>query len=330
LVRENFIAPEANAILNIPLRNGGEDDFWAWNLEKTCLYFVKSAYRSLMTRNEQSTLAEGVATESSHSEKQLWRNLWKLQVTPKVRVFWWRVFRGILPVESTLQYCHVTPLGRCKVCLHADEDMMHALIYCSHAKSFWAEARGWLDFKLPELHPTTWSRDILCDPLFAEEDRAKIITVMWAIWSSRNNVVHDKGSSNPINSMKMIRDALALLDIPRQHAAILPGHGWRPPDDDWVKINTDADISLDARMGGAGGIARSPSGFIGAWSKPYPGVTDPMIAEAMSLRDGVIFAKLRSFSRVVLEVGCLEIVDLWNSRFTLSGRAVSFRNRWPS
>jgi hypothetical protein len=183
--------------------------------------------------------------------------------------------------------------------------MMHVLIHCSHAKSFWVEARGWLDVKLPELHPTTWSRDILCDLLLAEEDREKIVTMMWVIWSSRNNVVHDKGSSNPTNSMKMIRDALALLDIPRQHAAILPGHGWRPPDDDWVKINTDAGISLDARMGGAGGIARSPSGFIGAWSKPYPAVTDPMIVEAMSLLDGVIFAKLHGFSRVVLEVDCL-------------------------
>jgi hypothetical protein len=69
LIRENFIAPEADAILNIPLRNGGGDDFSAWNLEKTGLYSVKSAYRSLMMRNEHSTLAEGTATKSSHSEK---------------------------------------------------------------------------------------------------------------------------------------------------------------------------------------------------------------------------------------------------------------------
>ena len=39
-----------------------------------------------------------------------------------------------------------------------------------------------------------------------------------------------------------------------------------------------------------------------------------MIAEALSLRDGVIFAKLRGFSRVVMEVDCLEVVNLWDSR----------------
>jgi hypothetical protein len=34
---------------------------------------------------------------------------------------------------------------------------------------------------------------------------------------------------------------------------------------------------------------------VGAWSKPLPGITDPLIAEAMSLREGVIFAKLCGF-----------------------------------
>jgi hypothetical protein len=137
---------------------------------------------------------------------------------------------------------------------------------------------------------------------------------MWAIWTSRNNIVHDKGSLDPVQSMKMTREALAVLEIPKMHAKVLPGHGWRPPDDGWIKINTDAGISFDAMRGGAGGVVRSPSGFIGAWSKPLPGVTDPLIAEAMALREGVVFAQLRGFSRVVFEVDCLEVVHLWDSR----------------
>jgi hypothetical protein len=34
LVRRNFLAPEADAILNIPLWQGGGSDFWAWGLRK--------------------------------------------------------------------------------------------------------------------------------------------------------------------------------------------------------------------------------------------------------------------------------------------------------
>jgi hypothetical protein len=44
--------------------------------------------------------------------------------------------------------------------------------------------------------------------------------------------------------MKLTRDALAILELPRQHANTLPGFGWESPDEDGIKINTDAGISL--------------------------------------------------------------------------------------
>ena len=123
-------------------------------------------------------------------------------------------------------------------------------------------------------------------------------------------------------SLKMTRETLALLDIPIGHAKILPGHGWRPPEAEWTKINTDAGISSVAHMGGMGGVARSSTTFLGAWSKPCVGVTDPLVAEAMSVREGVIFAQLRGFARVVVETDSLEVVNLWNScRPSLSVRA---------
>ena len=52
VIKRNFMAPEADAILKILIRNGGGEDFWAWGLEKLGNYTVKSAYRSLMMQNE--------------------------------------------------------------------------------------------------------------------------------------------------------------------------------------------------------------------------------------------------------------------------------------
>jgi hypothetical protein len=43
LVRAVFAAPDAEAILNIPLRNGGGEDFYAWKYERYGVYSVKSA-----------------------------------------------------------------------------------------------------------------------------------------------------------------------------------------------------------------------------------------------------------------------------------------------
>jgi hypothetical protein len=35
-------------------------------------------------------------------EEEKWKRLWKLDVLPRVRVFWWRVLKGILPDFATL------------------------------------------------------------------------------------------------------------------------------------------------------------------------------------------------------------------------------------
>jgi hypothetical protein len=73
LIRRNFILSEADTILNIPLRRGGREDFWAWSLENslenTGIYSVKTAYRSLVNRNEQRALDEGTITETSITDQ---------------------------------------------------------------------------------------------------------------------------------------------------------------------------------------------------------------------------------------------------------------------
>jgi hypothetical protein len=71
---------------------------------------------------------------------------------------------------------------------------------------------------------------------------------------------------------------------------------------------------LTAGNGGAGGVARSSGRLIGAWSKALLGITQPLVAECPSLRDGVLFAKLRGLTHVIMKTDCLEIVNLWNNR----------------
>jgi hypothetical protein len=100
--------------------------------------------------------------------------------------------------------------------------------------------------------------------MFSDTDRAKIITTMWAIWSSRNSWTHDKGSYDPVQSLKMAKEALEVLEVPWKIVATLSGHRWRPPDDDLVKINTDGGVSTVVRKGGAGGIARSRADYLDA------------------------------------------------------------------
>jgi hypothetical protein len=69
---------------------------------------------------------------------------------------------------------------------------------------------------------------------------------MWAIWSSRNSWTHDRGVYDPSHSVKVAKEALAILEVPKKLTTVLPSHGWRPPDEGTVKINTDGGLSLDA------------------------------------------------------------------------------------
>lgn len=145
-------------------------------------------------------------------------------------------------MELTLRNRPIATMARCKVCLGADGDIIHAMLRCSHAQTFWSEARFWLEVKLPKLHLSTWHKDIMCDARVAEVDRAKIVTIMWAIWTLRNNITDDKVSMDTVQSLKCIRETLALLELPVGQTKTLPGFGWRPPEQDRVKINTDASV----------------------------------------------------------------------------------------
>jgi hypothetical protein len=48
LICEIFFAPDVDSILSIPLRSTGGDDWLAWSKEKSGIYTVRSAYKSLM------------------------------------------------------------------------------------------------------------------------------------------------------------------------------------------------------------------------------------------------------------------------------------------
>jgi len=90
LVRETFCDFDAEAILSMACFGKG-DDFWAWEKEKHGNYSLRSAYRIL---ESQRRLNRDFPEPSSN---MVWEILWKMEVPPKVRVFWWRVLHEFLP-----------------------------------------------------------------------------------------------------------------------------------------------------------------------------------------------------------------------------------------
>jgi hypothetical protein len=308
-----FFAPDADAIIGIPLRHNGGEDFLAWAHEKSGIYSVRSAYRAIVTKGQADDMARSDAPPSS-STTDVWKRLWKLCVIPKVRVFWWRVLRGILPDYGTLTRRHVRADSTCGICKAKSESMFHALIECSHAHMFWAAAKDILLVKLPRLHPITWARDILCGSLVPEKDIARIISVMYTIWTSRNKVTHGEAVFNPSKSMEFILEAMDTLELPKEQRSakpLRPACTWHGPPEGFTKINSDGGIQVDLNLAASRVVARDATGFCGAMCKTYTGISDPITIEALALRDAFMYAKGRGFTHVICEVDCAELVKCW-------------------
>ena len=139
LIRDCFLRIDAEAIVRQPV-GCGEHDFWAWDLENSGVYSVKTAYKRLYKNK-----IEGAQLQApSSSSDGLWKVLWKIEVPPKVRVFWWRVVHGFLPAKGVLFRKHIEPVPFCEDC--GDQRNPFTVCYsgvrwprCFGAKSGWGQ-----------------------------------------------------------------------------------------------------------------------------------------------------------------------------------------------
>jgi hypothetical protein len=79
--------------------------------EKFGIYTVKSAYKLLFNRKFEAV----TVGQPSSSSDAMWKGVWKLNVPPKVRVFWWRAFHEFLPSRYNLWRRHIEPVAFCEI-----------------------------------------------------------------------------------------------------------------------------------------------------------------------------------------------------------------------
>ena len=257
LVRQVFTPLDAESVLKIPLCTRQIDDFWAWAWERSGVFSVRSAYRVLKQIQDEGHSSAG----SSSGEEESWKRLWKLNVQPKFRIFWWRVMIGFLPAKAELARRHIGEDVSCALCGHEDETLFHSLVTCTHAQVFWAEALRFFGCTLPTLLPMTWTRDLLDPSFIAKEDAAVVISVMWAIWSDRNKYTLGERQYQPIRSMELIQEHLRALNIPANDKIIQrQKERWKAPAEGVAKLNVDAATDATGGRAGTAVVAKNNNG----------------------------------------------------------------------
>jgi hypothetical protein len=191
---EIFNQGGAEIIAKIKLPRRRTEDFLAWSLEKAGMFTIRSAYNlGLQHRDKNECSASSVAPDG---ERNLWKNVWKGSVPPKVNVFTWKLARNALPTRRNKFNRNIEQMDTCLLCGLSTETSFHATVECPQAFNLRQAMR--VHWTLPEedWFKYTWPDWLLilldrCTP--NQRDLLKL--VLWRAWMVHNNITHQSDSS---------------------------------------------------------------------------------------------------------------------------------------
>ena len=186
LLKRVFLPFEAEIIGDIPLSTRLPKDKQIWAETSNGLFLVRSAYKVAM---DLSKPIEFASSSDGDSMRQFWKKLWKIQVPHKIRHFIWRAACDILPTKVNIVHRHVILEGGCEKCGDNLESLLHLCRECPKACETWMLFQNFNDFAFVQFRcfmDFLWfilmKVDWLC------EDQAVAITILWALWTNRNEV----------------------------------------------------------------------------------------------------------------------------------------------
>ncbi|XP_074297615.1 uncharacterized protein LOC141628358 [Silene latifolia] len=278
-----------------------------WNTEPTKdgNYTVRSGYW-VGRRRTSIPRVPGTSTCS-------WKQIWQLNIPPKLTHFVWKIFANILPVRMSLFLKHCCPSPLCNFCPE-EESSDHALFGCTWTRHHWdASGFGELVGAAPNSsceERITW----ILHPL-RDEERGRFLAIVWSLWTIRNQRLFEESPPNENivcwGFVKMVSDYRACVDRVISRPCLSNGAGdsaWSPPRAGFVKINTDAYMAGDGSVG-LGAVARDKDGrilWLGCWWIGAEWSVE--VAEAKAAMFGLDIAKERGMSNIVLECDALNLV----------------------
>ena len=178
LIRSLFLPFKAITILNMPLSHKLPEDKIIWVGNRKGDFTVKSAYYIALSVVE--TKDEGECSDGD-SRVSLWKKIWHLNISEKIKIFAWRACVNGLPTKVNLQTRGINVGVLCPGCDGVLETISHALIDCRVAKRVWD---CWKDCPV-NLVSNHWDvSDSALEIIMAgtSTDLETFFVAAWAIW----------------------------------------------------------------------------------------------------------------------------------------------------
>lgn len=178
IIKQDFLPFEAEEILSTSIERDLERDSRYWCFHPKGKYMIKSGYSRCVEIREAESQAH--ASSSSPNYKRWWREIWFLQIPPRIKVFWWQLAWDIIPVEKNLACRHVPIQPCCLLCGHAEANSIHAIFICPVTRKVWGD----MGVNIPKPGNNNvcmmdfLSRLVLLNPSFQKET---IMVVVWAV-----------------------------------------------------------------------------------------------------------------------------------------------------
>jgi ribonuclease HI len=331
LLKELFQDHDVEAILKIKIPSSNTQDCIAWHLEKNGIFTVKSAYK-LAVRLSQQNRIEGSSSSGFDGDRNLWDNIWKSKVPPKVRVFGWRVATDSLATKKNKWRRTLEFNCTCDICGCDSEDAFHATVTCSKARALRQEMRKCWSLP-PENKFRYTGRDwlqLLLDPL-DDITRARVLLVLWRAWHLRNDVIHHKGDATIASSVIFLQSYLGETFNPpsvihdekgkqtcvanytcRNTDGVDASNSllqWSAPPPGWTKLNIDGSFCASNGTGGAGFVLRDSNGkVLVAACVQLHNCAEAEEAEASAALLGLLQMENLQDANMIIESDCYAVV----------------------
>ncbi|KAL2894080.1 hypothetical protein RDABS01_009989, partial [Bienertia sinuspersici] len=286
------------------------DDMWAWKGSKDGNFSVKSAY--YMAVGEYT---KGSPSSSKCGEQVVWKKIWRANIPPKVRNFAWRFVHNATPVNTNLEKKGVEIDITCKRCGEAKEDVTHLILSCCESRKIWYLSPLRLDVVLRDgMSLWDWIIEML-QKITEVEWWDLFWEICWSIWLDRNNRIFTKVKRNcewwiskAVGAVGEYRKAVEASKSGGL-VAVRSREKWGRPPAGHFKLNTDAALRDNGRVG-LGAVLRDSEGdVLVAVCDTVNGVSEVEVAEALALRRAVQIVMEAGFHSFSIEVDCLVLAN---------------------
>ncbi|XP_048615698.1 uncharacterized protein LOC125588410 [Brassica napus] len=319
--REALMKYLSNLMDNILLLQSsttGAEDGYAWLLNPSREYSSKTGYLALHLED-----ATTHRTPNIPDDFNWFKSVWNTQLLHKIQIFLWKVLQNAIPTGENLQKRRVLTNTTCVRC-GVQETTLHLFFHCEFTKQVWNFAPWSSRFDADEATSFGSELQPSCHRINLPPSGISINLfpcIIWAIWTSRNLLIFQNRSLNPISTISKAIVAsrewslAQTLSPPSMTRSLPPTVQPTSTLSTTILCYTDASWIASTKHAGIAWIFTDPTKKElnrGSLFKDH--ISSPLLAESLAIRASMLYASSFGFTNIWIHSDSQELVRAINEK----------------